>query len=61
MNVYRIRMEEGDLSPVDHYVLAENMNDAEIQASKILTYCLKNWKRSEILAIMKEFAIEVVK
>jgi hypothetical protein len=61
MNIYRIRVEEGDISPVDHYVLAENMNDAEIQASKILTYCLKNWKKSEILAIEKEFEIEVVK
>ena len=61
MNIYKIKIEEGDFTPVDHYVLAENMNDAEIQASKILTYCLKNWKRSEILAIVKEFEIEVVK
>jgi hypothetical protein len=61
MNIYKIKMSEGDLSPVDHYVLAENFKEAERIADKILIEKLKTWKDSEIMAIVKEFEIEVVK
>lgn len=61
MRIYRIELNEGDLCSASHYILAKDFFEAEHIADKLLAVKLKAWKDSEIVAIVEEFEIEVVK
>jgi hypothetical protein len=63
MRIYRIEMDEGESSSINHHILAEDMKDAESRADKILGVLMwkKCIKRARIIAIEELFEIEVVK
>lgn len=67
MNIYELKLDEGKINDITHYVLAKDFEDAVAQAEKLLAQVRLSWESTadppecEIVRVEKLFVLEVVK